>query len=348
MDSTKTNLHVIVIGCGIAGLAATCLIRERHPVTIYERAGQDVATGGHGISLFPNAVKLLDTIGFNHGKMKSDVEVDFLNRYGVNSLTMKRSDFRDELYRLATAPATELGIAVNPVKTIFHNGAVDVDPDTGEVTLADGSKDVGDVSELDVGKGRISLLEADDGTPIFITAYPYRRFDYMNLACNFPTRDDRRSAPGSWYAEAERGELLDTFGDFGEEIIQLLKVADDLKTWDLQDLDPLPTFMKGRTILIGDAAHAMSVLQGQGGNIAVEDGESFRLLAFNVTRDEVPAVLDKIDSIRRPRTKQVLADTRKMVREMSIEERFSRMDFNMSYNGIHDAIKKSEVNGDEK
>lgn len=82
--------------------------------------------------------------------------------------------------------------------------------------------------------------------------------------------------------------------------------------------------------------------------MAVEDGESFRLLASNVTRDEVPAVLEKIDSIRRPRTKQVLADTRKMVREMSIDERFSSMNFNMSYNGIHDAIKKSEVNGDEK
>lgn len=82
--------------------------------------------------------------------------------------------------------------------------------------------------------------------------------------------------------------------------------------------------------------------------MAVEDGESFRLLASNVTHNEVPAVLEKIDSIRRPRTKQVLADTRKMVREMSIEERFSRMDFNMSYNGIHDAIKKSEVNVDEK
>lgn len=77
--------------------------------------------------------------------MKTDVEVDFLNRYGANSLTMKQSDFRDELYRLASAPAIEFGIAVNPVKTIFHIDAVDVDLDTGEVTLANGSKDVGDV-----------------------------------------------------------------------------------------------------------------------------------------------------------------------------------------------------------
>lgn len=162
MDSTNQNLHVIIVGCGIAGLAASRFLREHHDVTIYERAGADAATGGHGISLFPNSVKLLDNIGFDReragavvcggyrsytktGKMKTDVKVDFLDRYGANSLTMKRSDFRDELYRLGTAPAIELGIAVNDVKTVFHNGAVDLNPETGEVTLADGSKDVGDV-----------------------------------------------------------------------------------------------------------------------------------------------------------------------------------------------------------
>ncbi|KPM36934.1 hypothetical protein AK830_g9635 [Neonectria ditissima] len=373
MDSTPQNLHVIIVGCGIAGLAAARFLRENHDVTIYERAGADAATGGHGISLFPNSVKLLNNVGFDcdragavvcggfrsytkTGKMKTEMEVDFLDRYGANSLTMKRFDFRDELYRLGTAPASELGVAVNPVKTVFHNGAVDLNPEIGEVTLADGSKDAGDVVivadgvhsrlrshvlgtdqhiakkmgltcfrlvisanktrevlgklpewwEPGIGKGRISLLEAEDGTPRFITAYPFRHFEYMNLACNFPTRPNRRSAAESWYAEADRGELLDIFGDFGEVIVKLLRVADDLKTWDLQDLDPLPTFTKGRAILIGDAAHAMSVLQGQGANMAVEDAESFRLLTSGITKDEVPAVLKKIDSIRRPRTNDFL------------------------------------------
>lgn len=77
--------------------------------------------------------------------------------------------------------------------------------------------------EPETGKGRISLLEAEDGTPRFITAYPFRHFYYMNLACNFPTRHNRRSAAGSWYAEADRGELLETFGDFGEDVVKLLR-----------------------------------------------------------------------------------------------------------------------------
>lgn len=175
------------------------------------------------------------------------------------------------------------------MKTVFHNGAVKVDPETGEVTLTDGTKDVGDVVvgksydalsnvvtnplvsdgvhsrlraqvlgsdqhvakkmgltcfrmaltadkarealggnlphwwEPSTGKGRISLLEAEDGTPRFITTYPFRRYDMMNVACNFPTRPNRRTAAESWYAEADRGELLELFGDYPEEVVKLLK-----------------------------------------------------------------------------------------------------------------------------
>lgn len=87
----------------------------------------------------------------------------------------------------------------------------------------------------------------------------------------------------------------------------------------------------------------MSVLQGQGANMAVEDAESFRLLGPGTTWEEVPDVLKRIDGVRRPRARQVLADTRSMVREMPVEERFAKMDFNMSYNGVVEAMKKVEV-----
>lgn len=36
------------------------------------------------------------------------------------------------------------------------------------------------------------------------------------------------------------------------------RVGTQVKVWDMQDLDPIPFWNKGRTILIGDAAHAMT------------------------------------------------------------------------------------------
>lgn len=52
----------------------------------------------------------------------------------------------------------------------------------------------------------------------------------------------------------------------------------DLLTITLTDLsgmqDPLKKWSRGRTILIGDAAHSMLPLQGQGASQSIEDAEA--------------------------------------------------------------------------
>jgi salicylate hydroxylase len=113
-------------------------------------------------------------------------------------------------------------------------------------------------------------------------------------------------------------------------------IATEVKYWELQELDALPTWTRGRAIVIGDAAHAMPPLQGQGANQAVEDGESFRLLEGVEPRD-VPKALKQIDSLRRPRATQVQEDTRNMAGEVSWEDRMAKYDFLYSYNGIREA-----------
>lgn len=111
-------------------------------------------------------------------------------------------------------------------------------------------------------------------------------------------------------------------------------IATEVKVWDLQDLDPLPHWNKGRAILIGDAAHAMTPMRGQGSNMAVEDADSFHLLRPGLAREKVEKVLKQVDSIRRPRTARVLQDTRAMAKGISMDEIIANLDFNCGYNGV--------------
>ena len=154
--TNETKLQVTIVGSGIAGLTAARILREHHRVTVYERGSAAITTGGQGIIIAPNGVKILETIGYDRnrsgavpiygiriydkeGNEGEDVEMDLKPRFGADCLALKRSDFAEELLRLATAPSAELGIGGEPARIVFGNAVVDLDTEEGVVTLGDGS-----------------------------------------------------------------------------------------------------------------------------------------------------------------------------------------------------------------
>jgi salicylate hydroxylase len=160
--SSDSKLQIIIVGSGLAGLTAARILREHHHVTVYERGDESVATGGQGIIIAPNGVKILEPLGYDRaragavpilgirtydkgGNILEDVEFDLKPRFGADILAQKRSDFRDELLRLATAPSAELGIEGDPAKMVFDRPVVALDPEEGVVTLSDGSTASADV-----------------------------------------------------------------------------------------------------------------------------------------------------------------------------------------------------------
>lgn len=62
-----------------------------------------------------------------------------------------------------------------------------------------------------------------------------------------------------WNKEASLDQLLKVFGKFPSDIQALLRMADpsSIKVWKLLDMDPLPTWVKGKLALLGESAHPM-------------------------------------------------------------------------------------------
>lgn len=159
---SQPKLRFIIVGSGLVGLTTARVLREHHQVTVYERGNEDIATGGQGIVIYPNAVKILNTLGYDReragaipqlgyraynksGEVIADHELNLKSQYGEDGLMQKRSQFREELLRLVKTPSAELGIGGSPPKMVFNTAVVDLDPEKGVVTLSDGSTDEADI-----------------------------------------------------------------------------------------------------------------------------------------------------------------------------------------------------------
>lgn len=340
--------RVIVVGGGIGGLsAANSLARQGIPVRVYEQA-PELKEVGAGIQVWVNGMKAAHRIGVADALRAASGQMEWMHfrsyrgpvivtspvgdlarRYGAPFPVMIR---RPELLRCLAEGLPKGTLALGRVCV-----GCDQDADGVTVRFSDGSSERGAL--VVAGDGINSVVrrsQFDEVTPRF-AGYQYLRalipyvksgFDRNTFTFTFGPGDRFGSGDvgkGSiyWFAvlrtrrgeqdgpEGRKGELRRRFAGFAGSVRDIIDSTPDeaILRHDICDIKPLPRWVNGRTVLMGDAAHAPTPNLGRGASEAMEDawklGERLARVTSLADRGQLSRALADFEAERRPATRLI-------------------------------------------
>ncbi|KAJ6517422.1 hypothetical protein C8R47DRAFT_1031902 [Mycena vitilis] len=183
-------------------------------------------------------------------------------------------------------------------------------------------------------------VRTQDGRYMFV--YLCRDKTLVNIVAHYP--DPRDQDKFHWNAPATKEELISVFSDFAPEYRSLLELVDGpVHLWQIRALPCLPTWINGRTALIGDAAHATFPTIGQGAAMAIEDAVTMACLFPSGTDvGEIPSRLEAYQTIRKSRGEFVLTESVEQVTVPSKRGLFSRSKEMQAEIVGHDAVQVAQ------
>lgn len=134
------------------------------------------------------------------------------------------------------------------------------------------------------------------GPNVHLMQYPVRSGTMYNQVAVFRTLD-QDSGRHDWGGS---NALLDRFSLMCDEVRATVAAHAEATAYPNFDKDPLSTFVAGRAVVVGDAAHPMLQYLGQGACQALEDGLTLAA-ALGGQVDDISG-LAQYDALRVPRT----------------------------------------------
>jgi len=329
-------MRVGIVGAGIGGLAtAIGLQRAGMDVVVFERHDRP-AVSGSGLSLFGNGLTALRELGLAQAARGIGAMAGGL---GVAAPAGQRRPDGRWLAHLPQAAKETVAVvhradlhrilleALAPGTVHTGRAARRVSPDGRSVEFDDAAETFDVVVAADGIRSRIRRhWPADPGLRYAgciawrgVTARPVHASsgsgETVGRGLRFgiaPLADGRvywfavLSQPTDAPAPDGPSVAVRRFGDWHAPILELIESTppDGIQGLPIEELaGRLPTFRRGRCVLLGDAAHAMTPNLGQGGNQALEDAVTLASLLASAGDPDV--ALDGYDWLRRPRVQRI-------------------------------------------
>lgn len=138
------------------------------------------------------------------------------------------------------------------------------------------------------------------GPNTHLVTYPLEQGKSINMVAI-----SRGTNPGETWAgrdtAAARQDLLRQFSGWHPDIRTILRTAPEMTYWPLFEVPDGAWHNSGNTILIGDAAHAMTPFAAQGAAMAIEDGFELAQACTQATAGDLAATLERYEASRRTR-----------------------------------------------
>ncbi|KAM0747702.1 FAD/NAD(P)-binding domain-containing protein [Meredithblackwellia eburnea MCA 4105] len=409
---------VVVVGCGIAGLAAAFTLRAPNREIVVLEQSEFKREVGAALSFQANATRMALSWGLLNELEKVSVVDSGTRVYRTDGVlhmetspdgairrVFHRVDLHDMLKNLATRedsargpPATiKLGVKVTGVDCeagVVHlengdqiNGHLIIGADgirsktresvTGQalagiptglsayrmVIPKENLTDIPEVAEIMAGEKPWTTVLL--GHACRVVMGPCRDGTLLSIVALVPDDHMQEESNTSWSSHGSPEHLQQSFEGFPQYIRDIFRRvpwrglvchsrAPQLGLWQLRDLDPLPNWSKGRAVLIGDAAHPMLPLQGQGASQSIEDAEGLGTLFKNVgsitPASEISNLLETFYLARHKRAEMIQGYSRAAAKPATESadsknitlrpDEFAK--FNNGYWGINDWIQKQK------
>lgn len=336
MQRLESPLRVLIAGGGISGITLAALLeRQGHSIDLIER-GETWNSGGGGITLTLNGMKLLNEIGIGHsiesvGNPINKIKITDSNDklLSVFDLSNYSADYaktvtiqRKELHKLLAGMLQQTNVLFGKTCNTIHRSDTDM-----HVHFNDGS-----YADYDLIAGCDGMYSA-----VRNSYFKEQNIDYAGYVCwRFVVNTSEElqhidSLKEMWgrgrrfgivplnknqfhcfaslstdrpeqYKNTGNAELRNLFSVFKGVVPELLSCLTDETVVYFNRLENLQTgsWVKDNVVLIGDAAHGMTPNLTQGASMAIEDAVCLSNLLNS--GNDVKSCLNSFYSERKQRT----------------------------------------------